>query len=66
MKKHRKQLIILILIVITLTTGCTKVLTDSEKKAVKNPATGQTLTKNILCQPENKKTIEIYNNIRKI
>ena len=60
MKKHRKQLIILILIVITLTTGCTKVLTDSEKKAVKNPATGQTLTKNILCQPENKKTIEIY------
>jgi YidC/Oxa1 family membrane protein insertase len=41
-------------------TGCTKQLTDSNNKAVKNETTGQTLTKNILCKPTNKETIKIY------
>ena len=60
MKKNNKIKIIIILVLLLLTTGCTKVLTDGNKKAVKNEATGQTLTKNILCQPTNKKTTEIY------
>ena len=60
MKKNSKITIIIILFLLLLTTGCTKTLTDSDKKPVKNEITGQTLTKNILCQPTNKKTIEIY------
>ena len=62
MKKNSKIKIIIILFLLLLTTGCTKTLTDSDKKPVKNEITGQTLTKNILCQPTNKKTIEIYKN----
>ena len=60
MNKKRKQIIILFLLILFLTTGCTKTLTDSNKKVVKNPTTGQTLTKNILCRPTNNKTAEIY------
>lgn len=61
MKKNNKKIkIIIVLMLLILTTGCTKVLTDSKKKPVKNTETGQTLTKNILCQPTNKKTAEIY------
>ena len=60
MKKNKilKYLIIFIL-VITL-TGCTQVLKDNDGKPVKNPETGQTMTKNILCQPSEKKSIELY------
>ena len=61
MKKNSKKIkVIIIIMLLLLTTGCTKVLTDSNKKAVKNEATGQTLTKNILCKPTNKKTAAIY------
>ena len=60
MKKNNKIKIIIILVLLLLTTGCTQVLTDGHKKAVKNEITGQTLTKNILCKPTNKKTTEIY------
>lgn len=59
MKKNRK-LIILLVAVLLLTTGCTKTLKDSNKKVVINPETGQSLTANILCQPENEKTIKVY------
>jgi len=58
MKKNK--ILIVLLTVFLLTTGCTKTLKDSNKKAVTNPETGQSLTSNILCQPENKKTIEVY------
>ena len=57
---NNKIKIIIVLFLLLLTTGCTKVLTDSNKKAVKNNETGQTLTQNILCQPTSKKTTEIY------
>ena len=60
MKKSRVKILIILLISVFLLTGCTKQLLDSDKKPVKNPETGQTLTKNILCQPTNKKTAEIY------
>ena len=48
------------MLLLLLTTGCTKTLTDSDKKAVKNETTGQTLTENILCRPTNKETIKLY------
>ena len=62
MKKNNSKLVIILLLVLMLTTGCTKTLKDSNKKVVTNPETGQSLTKNILCQPENEKIIELYEN----
>lgn len=56
----KKLKILLVIFLLVLSTGCTQTLTDSNKKAVKNDVTGQTLTKNIICKPENKHTIEIY------
>ena len=49
-KNSKKYKIIIILLLLLLTTGCTKTLTDSKNKPVKNEATGQTLTKNIICK----------------
>ena len=60
MKKQKKLKIILVLLLIFITTGCTKTLTDNNKKPVKNDKTGQTLTENILCKPTNKYTYKIY------
>ena len=60
MKKNRVKILIILLISVFLLTGCTKQLLDSDKKPVKNPETGQTLTKNILCKPTDKDTIKIY------
>lgn len=57
--KKLKILIILGLIVLT-TTGCTKILTDSNKKQVKNDVTGQVLTQNILCKPKDTNSIKKY------
>ena len=58
--KIKRTKIIVVLLLLLLTTGCTKTLTDSNKKAIKNPATGQTLTENIICKPTNKNTAKLY------
>ncbi len=61
--KKKKILLIMMLCAITLSaTGCTTFLKDEKGKAVQNPVTGQNLPKNILCRPESKKTIEVYEN----
>lgn len=60
MKSNKKKLLIILLLVVCLTTGCTKTLKSEDKKVVKNPETGQSLTENILCQPENSETIKAY------
>ena len=62
MKKNNKLkiLLIIILLVTILTTGCTKQLSDKNKKPVKNNQTGQTLIENIICQPEDTNTIKLY------
>lgn len=60
MKKKKPIKLMIIMLAVLLITGCQTTLTDKEKKAVKNPETGQSLTKNILCQPTNEKTIELY------
>lgn len=60
MNKNNKKVIILVALLLLLTTGCTKTLKGSDKKVVTNPETGQSLTENILCQPENEKTIKAY------
>ncbi len=58
--KKNKKLILLLFVVLMLTTGCTKVLKDKNKKAVVNEVTGQNLTENIVCRPTDPDTIELY------
>ena len=58
--KNKRIKVLIILLLLMITTGCTKTLVDSNKKAVRNEKTGQTLTENILCRPTNETTIEIY------
>ncbi len=60
MKKNNKLKVLLIVAMLLITTGCTTTLTDKDKKPVKNPETGQSLTENILCQPTDEETIKIY------
>lgn len=55
MKKIKK--IVLIALVLILLTGCTKTLKDG-KEIIKNDATGQTLTANIICKPTDQ---DLYN-----
>lgn len=62
MKNKKIKVILIMFLLLISVTGCTKQLTDSNNKAVKNETTGQTLTKNILCKPTNKETIKIYEN----
>ncbi|MEG0994528.1 MAG: YidC/Oxa1 family membrane protein insertase [Bacilli bacterium] len=61
MKKKNRYKIALVLIAVILLTGCTQILQDKNNKAIVNPETGQSLTKNIVCRPTNKKVIEVYN-----
>ena len=56
----KKKILIMILLFLTLTTGCTKYLEDKDNKRVTNEATGQSLTSNILCKPEDKELLSIY------
>jgi len=60
MKQKNKRKIIIILLSILLLTGCTTTLKTEDKKVVKNPETGQSLTKNILCKPTNKNVEKLY------
>lgn len=62
--KKKKLLVLLLVMMITL-TGCTKQLTDKNKKVVVNETTGQSLTSNILCRPEDKKLLEQYKKYEK-
>ena len=59
-RKKSTKIIILLLLFLSLTTGCTKYLSDDNKKRITNEKTGQSLTSNILCQPEEKELLEIY------
>lgn len=59
--KKKKILLVMMLCMVTLSvTGCTTFLKDEKGKNVQNPTTGQNLPKNILCQPEDPLTIEVY------
>lgn len=58
-KKNIRKILIMFVLVLSL-TGCTTYLKDNKGKAVQNKTTGQSLTKNILCQPLEKETIDLY------
>ena len=68
MKFQSKKIKVLVLaMLVVLMTGCTKTLEDPKtKKAVTNPATGQSLTENILCRPEDEKMVEIYEKYKEV
>jgi YidC/Oxa1 family membrane protein insertase len=59
-------IVLILMITVLLMSGCTKMLKNEEGKPVINKETGQTLTKNILCRPEDPTTIDLYekNNIK--
>lgn len=59
-KRNRNKLIVLLLLLLFISVGCTKQLKNSDNKTVTNPTTGQSLTENILCKPEDEETINIY------
>ena len=58
MKNKTVKLLATLFLAVSL-TGCTKILKDG-KQPVQNPETGQSLVSNILCQPENVTTTNIY------
>ena len=60
-----KKLLIVVLLILTLTTGCTKYLSDSDNKRIINETTGQSLTSNILCKPTEKELVDIYKKYEK-
>ena len=62
--KNKNKLIILLLILLVFTTGCTKQLKNVDGKVVKNESTGQSLPSNILCAPTDKENIKLYNETR--
>lgn len=49
-----------LLLSLFLLTACVKPLKD-DKKIITNPVTKQQLTENIVCQPEDKESIKVYN-----
>ncbi len=51
--------IVVIALLFLLCTGCTETIKDG-KEVVTNKETGQTLTSNILCRPEEKQLLETY------
>ena len=57
MKKSKKFIVLIILLL--MITGCTKTL-KVNKEIIKYEKTGQTLTANILCKPEEEDLYELY------
>lgn len=50
--KNLKKIILITMLTLTLTTGCTKSFSDKETK--------QVYTENILCKPTNEETLKVY------
>lgn len=55
----KKKILLLVVILFTL-SGCTKYISDDNKKRVVYEVTGQSLPSNILCKPEDKDLLKIY------
>lgn len=56
----KKKIFILVSIILLTLTGCNKTLVDANKKRVIDEKTGQSLSANILCLPENEEIIGQY------
>ena len=62
MNNKIKKSLIIALVGSLLLTGCTKTMVDDNKKAIVNDQTGQNLTSNIICLPEEESLLELYKN----
>ena len=58
--KKNKKLVVVLLALLVMSSGCTKYLVSSDKKKITNELTGQALTSNILCLPEDEDLLDIY------
>lgn len=56
----KKKIVVLFAVVLLTLTGCTKYLSDDNNKRVVNDKTGQNLTANILCLPEDQELMDEY------
>lgn len=56
----KKKIVVVFAVILLTLTGCTKYLSDDNNKRVVNEKTGQNLTANILCRPEDEKLLEEY------
>jgi len=58
--KKQSKIILLLIVLIPLMTGCTRNLTDTDNNPVINEETGQRLPSNILCRPTDPNIIALY------
>ena len=58
--KSKNKLALLLVVLCLLLTGCTRYLSDDNKKRITNDETGQSLPSNILCKPTEEKLLKIY------
>ncbi len=58
--KKNKKLVVVLLVMLAVSSGCTKYLSDGDNKKIVNEVTGQSLTSNILCLPEDEDLRKIY------
>lgn len=56
----KKKIFIIVAIVLVTLTGCNKTLVDGDKRRVIDEKTGQSLSANILCLPENEEILANY------
>lgn len=61
----KKKIFIIVAIVLVTLTGCNKTLVDGDKKRVFDEKTGQSLSANILCLPEDEEILANYQKYEK-
>ena len=61
----KKKIFIIVAIVLVTLTGCNKILVDGDKKRVIDEKTGQSLSANILCLPEDEEILSNYQKYEK-
>lgn len=61
----KKKIFIIVAIVLVTLTGCNKTLVDGDKKRVIDEKTGQSLSANILCLPEDEEILSNYQKYEK-
>lgn len=61
----KKKIFIIVAIVLVTLTGCNKTLVDGDKKKVIDEKTGQSLSANILCLPEDEEILANYQKYEK-
>ena len=61
----KKKIFIIVAIVLVTLTGCNKTLVDGDKKRVIDEKTGQSLSANILCLPEDEENLANYQQYEK-